>query len=508
MRQLQLLDKQDSILNEDQVLFIKGLSVPARLHLIRADRYDDKQIDTSGEKWVYYFSGYTESINFERLPSPLRNLVKYSFYLYCQVNSPTKLSTQFSSIYSYLSGVKKGEFNYKCLSKKLKSIENSTSFYCCINFLKTLCKLELPGFKETDLDSLLLVPRPKDDKWLVYQNVDLILDEPVKNMIVQGLWEVASKLDKSIRISTQELKYCSILGLCYTTGARPVQISKLSCSDLVRDTKGDNNKPARFSLKLPYAKQQKLRPERILISLPYELSKIILAYVRQSYLSGEDKLFELGAQSVQQIRYAINKQMLSFASEDFQEKVKNGDAIQPIYTSTDFRHNVGHSLAMQGVSASEIAHILGHSSLVAAKHYILSTPELAQIRSKVLGTNSAYQQMIAMMLTGAITTSKSWDKKKVAGFIGDKLHSHIGGCSYKDDCPFSQVRSCYSCLYFHPFNDGNHNDVLKSVESELGELIELSDSVGNSKNPVINIQSNTHNEVRSVLTRCRLYNGE
>lgn len=372
-------NRHDSILNDEQIMFIKSLKIPSVLHVSCADKYDDKQIDTSGDKWVYFISGCKESIDFNRLPYHMRHLVKYTFYLYSQMNSPTKLCSKFSAIYLFLNRPLEGEFNYKYLSKNLEKVSNTTTFYICFYFLKTLCKVGLPGFKESDLDKLYLMPKPKDDNWLIYQNADLIIDGAVKNIIIRGLWQIASKLDKSVEFSTQELKNCSILGLCYTTGARPVQLSRLSCNDLVQDTIGDKNRPSRYSLKLPYAKQQKLRPDKILISLPYEISRIICEYIKQSELAGESKLFDLGTQSPRQIRYAINKQMLNFASGEFKNKVKSGEAIQPTISPTDFRHNVGHSLAMQGVSASEIAHILGHSSLVAAKYYILSTPELAQI---------------------------------------------------------------------------------------------------------------------------------
>ncbi|MDA6365785.1 site-specific integrase, partial [Escherichia coli] len=91
-------------------------------------------------------------------------------------------------------------------------------------------------------------------------------------------------------------------------------------------------------------------------------------------------------------------------------------------TPTDLRHNVGHSLAMQGVSAEEIAHILGHSSLTVAKYYILATPALALIRAKALGINPVWQNMVAMMLTGELTSSTKWQDQRVVGIIGDELH--------------------------------------------------------------------------------------
>jgi hypothetical protein len=45
----------------------------------------------------------------------------------------------------------------------------------------------------------------------------------------------------------------------------------------------------------------------------------------------------------------------------------------PVYTASLFRHNVGHSMAMSGASAPEIAYILGQSSYVVADRYIAAT---------------------------------------------------------------------------------------------------------------------------------------
>ncbi len=201
---------------------------------------------------------------------------------------------------------------------------------------------------------------------------------------------------------------------------------------------------------------------------------------------------------------SINQVILSFSPPDYQAAVARGEAALPIITPTDLRHNVGHSLAMQGVSAEEIAHILGHTSLTVAKYYILATPALALIRAKALGTNPVWQNMVAMMLTGELTSSTKWQGQRVVGIIGDQLHDGIGGCSRDNgDCPFSEVRCCYGCLYYRPFTDGDHQAVLESVVKEVDELISISDSVGNARNPLISIHETTQFEIQSVIARCR-----
>ena len=174
-------------------------------------------------------------------------------------------------------------------------------------------------------------------------------------------------------------------------------------------------------------------------------------------------------------------------------------------TTAKFEKNFTcYTLAMAGSSAEEIAYILGHSSVVTARHYIFSTPELAQIRAQALGKNSLYKQMIAMLLTGRLVYKKDWLQKKVLGNIGSKIHYDIGGCSYEDKCLFQPVRNCYGCIYFHPFIDANHTNVLESIQCEINDLIRLSDGIGISRNPLIRVHESTKFEIESVIVRCKI----
>jgi integrase len=94
-------------------------------------------------------------------------------------------------------------------------------------------------------------------------------------------------------------------------------------------------------------------------------------------------LFDMGGSAPAFVSQSISQTILDFSPPDYQTAVARGEAVPPSITPTDLRHNVGHSLAMQGASAEEIAHILGHSSVIVAKHYILATPTLALIRAKI-----------------------------------------------------------------------------------------------------------------------------
>lgn len=290
---------------------------------------------------------------------------------------------------------------------------------------------------------------------------------------------MATALARGKCYAIRELKHAVVLGLSYVTGARPVQLAKLAVKDFRIDTCNTDTELIRYSILLPYVKQRRLTTERLLLAIPSEIGSLIKHYVDRVQLLPDDKLLEMGGSAPAFVSQAISQTVLNFSPSDYQTAVACGEAALPSITPTDLRHNVGHSLAMQGASAEEIAHILGHSSLVVAKHYILATPALALIRAKALGFNPVWQNMVAMMLTGKLVRSEEWQGRRVVGMVGDRLHYEIGGCARTDDeCPFCEVRCCYGCLYYRPFLDGDHQDVLDSISKEVDELIAVSDSVG------------------------------
>ena len=93
----------------------------------------------------------------------------------------------------------------------------------------------------------------------------------------------------------------------------------------------------------------------------------------------------------------------------------------------------------------------------------------------------------------------------MVGLVGDELHDKIGGCSGNSStCPFSEVRSCYGCLYYRPLRMVNIRLYL-NASKEVDELIAISDGVGNSRNPLILIHETTQFEIESVIARCRFH---
>ncbi|WP_151717174.1 site-specific integrase, partial [Acinetobacter sp. TUM15071] len=354
---------------------------------------------------------------------------------------------------------------------------------------------------------LEFIPRPKSfNSKLFYQQYEDPIDYPLISMIQRGFAEINDRIKNNEKnIEDETLLYSSILGLIYTTGLRPVQLAKLSASDIRVDTTHEHDQFHRYSILIPYAKQIRYAYDKIAVKFPEEIAEIILAYVKRFNLQPKDKLFNLGENSARFCSIAINNQLFQFSPKLYQNAVLSGELLQEKYSFSDFRHHVGYSLAMAGASAEEISYILGHSVLVTARHYIYSTPALAQIRANALGKNQLYKQMIAMLLTGRLIDKNKWQHKKVLGNIGGKIHYDIGGCSYEEKCLFQPVRNCYGCMYFHPFIDADHADVLKSIQNEINDLIRLSDGIGVSRNPLIRVHESTKFEIESVIARCEVF---
>ncbi|EMN2535344.1 site-specific integrase [Acinetobacter baumannii] len=503
-----------SVFNDRQMIALQDLDkkIPKVVKFLIADKFDDKFINSTNNIWKFYYSGQTEKLDFSIFSENETTLAKFFLIAFIQKNTPSFLSRKiysFNFLINYLKN-RNLHLNYENLKQLLIEIapqENHQNTYAHIKFLLRLLILEdFPNFDIEDDFELEFIPRPKSlNSNLFYQEYEDTIDYPLISMIQQGF----IKLNQSIKdnfqsIDNQELLYSSILGLVYVTGLRPVQLAKLSAEDIKIDTTRLIDQFHRYSVLIPYAKQSRYIHEKIAVKLPEEVAQIIIAYIKRYNLSSKDKLFNLGENSARFCSKAINIQLFNFAPKAYREAVHAGEMLKQKYSFSDFRHHVGYSLAMAGSSAEEIAYILGHSSVVTARHYIFSTPQLAQIRAQALGRNSLYKQMIAMLLTGRLVYKQEWKQKKVMGNIGHKIHYDIGGCSYNDKCLFQPVRNCYGCIYFHPFIDANHANVLASIQCEINDLIRLSDGIGVSRNPLIRVHESTKFEIESVIVRCKI----
>ncbi|MCR9694894.1 site-specific integrase [Vibrio parahaemolyticus] len=527
----------DTPFSSEQLTWINELELPKRVFLKGADRTDDNTL-TLDEDWRCYFSGGERYIGFESSPifselgSIKVRLIKFVAVCYLREHSPTNLPTMCYSLAHYFRECEhftKVTFlaHLEHLATRINESKSKTNkdFY---HILYALRALDRDGFfnstddSKQDLeDQLLFVPRPQSDTFGIYQNLDNVIPLEVCAMIQDGITRWASKLTPSLKskaeieahlsiikakVSLNSLRDCVILGLTYYTGGRPVQLAKLYANDIHLDTK--NEAGNRYSLLLPFAKKSKKNPHPILIALPDELGRLIKLYIRLAKISPEEPLFPKSKSTTKAASDAIQRMLFRFSPQETKDAVNEELLELPRYTSTLFRHNVGHSMAMSGASATDIAYILGHSNDTVASRYIAVTPDIADIREQALGRNPVFKNMMALMLTGNLVHSENWDGRRVAGSIGGILHTHIGGCGYEEPiCPFSQGRACHGCIYFHPFLDGLHKEVYDAFGREVDELIMLSVDTNLQKHPLGNDLIRRQRNVANVISRIENHQG-
>lgn len=527
-----LSELPSTLFTKEQLQFIENIQFPERLFLVNATEFDDQFVYLHSE-WRYRFSGENKAIlfakgkQFRNLSPVAIKLIKYLTVKYIEENSASSadrfavaIATSFSEIESITRATLIDKLQLIVTKTDSKPSDNSLFYYT----LYALRKLERNGFFEStdnsdDLEDLLLeVPRPRNENWGRYQNLDLVIPDEVSLMIENGvqLWasklsptletkeakaEHLDKLKKSLKINA--LRDCIILGIVYYTGARPVQIGKFSGSDYVIDTV--NKHGMRYSVLVPYAKKSKLTIDRVRVAIPEELGKLIMLYKFLDNIGDNDPMFPTQVSSKKMVDESLKNMLLRFSPKSIQEAVKNGEYELPAYTASLFRHNVGHSMAMSGASAAEIAYILGQSSYVVADRYIAATPEMADIREAALGRNPVFKNMIVLMLTGNLVHSSAWKGRRVAASIGGKLHYHIGGCNYEEDiCPFAQGRGCYGCLYFTPFTDGKHKEVHDSLNDEIRDVRDVADDAGVTNHPLLKELVRRKQHVIQIMARIEM----
>ncbi|PMH43816.1 hypothetical protein BCU68_13285 [Vibrio sp. 10N.286.49.B3] len=504
---------QYELFSASQKRAIDDLPIPKELTFLAAGEFDTKSIETDSDVWLYRYSGQTFALCTNRASCHYRNnIVKFILSQYVIGNLPTKLYNLSMDIHHLLDWLADHQlqFSKENLIALLDCGEwdefpsRNQQFYSVVFMLRTLSKYDFPSIGGEIEDDLVPIARPKNDSFLIYQEIDNVISNNTLHLISNGLWAMSKSINDGEVFETKNLMDASILGLEYVTGARPVQLDKLVVADFNVDTSVKKGEIGRYSIGMPYAKTGELSGdmERINIALPYEIANLISTYIKQKKLCFKDKLFPTWNQTSSAIKRALNRQILRFSPKEYQELVRQNKIAIVLFTSSEFRHNVGHSLAMQGASAAEIAFVLGHSSHVVAKHYILATPQLARVRYRALGVNAAWQNMISLMVTGDLLYAEDWDGIKVAGIVGSQLHTNCGGCGrISMKCPFAELRACYGCLYFRPFIDGEHEQVLLGVQKEITEAVALSNAVGDARNPAVEILTRIKENIMLVVKR-------
>lgn len=271
----------------------------------------------------------------------------------------------------------------------------------------------------------------------------------------------------------------AILQLCYELAPRPIQLYMLDVSDFNAITSPAGE--IYYSLNLPMAKKRsndkiEKRPRQISKQLGEKISQLLEAAIDKSPCS---PLFKLNPNSNGRI-----------SSRVFSDTISLQLQLLGIYSdksATLLRHHLAQSLADQGASAETIAEILGHNSTLPARAYITATPKIAEIKTRALGKNGTYLNIMKMLVTGEIIDRDNASKERfVQGMVGSQYIGGIGTCGLPENtaCPKNPVYACYTCHKFHPFRDGAHEVVKLQLQSQVQlfvDVAEKSRQLGNNR---------------------------
>ncbi|MBL4761457.1 MAG: site-specific integrase [Gammaproteobacteria bacterium] len=474
--------------------FASSLRHKRHISFHAASHGDTERIETNENVWTMVNGGTTYTLDFGRTDEQMHPILKWLMVKFLSSYSITRCNQAFCLV--VLKAWTINDLALPSLYEKMELSRNSKSGYQSNDYsiIKRLTEYLIShGAPGTEIDDLFELEQQVPDltqRNLGYYDMEVRLS-PIEEQFIRT--HAAHDVEFIARLSYKELRDFVVLKLCYEVGLRPIQLFRLSKSGF------QSVNDQYFSILCPWAKKGKANENQKgtdKLALSPELGRAIQTLlVRQNSHSLQLLQNENGSSWAR--RYGV---------QSINNTLARWGAEYPHKTPYDFRHNMAHRMVMAGSSASEIAYMLGHSSLVAAQHYIAASPSISALREKALGRNGTYGAMVAL-LTGELALPDDWRDKEVLGRIGDELATGIGGCD-ATDCEYKPVYNCYGCDDFHPFEDGNHNTVLDALRAEALKIIAISDSTRQSgMNPAMTQLEGIMEQVKAVISRCKVCRG-
>ncbi|EGR2254741.1 hypothetical protein [Vibrio parahaemolyticus] len=498
-----------SKLTHEQMEFIKEQAFPSVMEITQASEFDTPFVQTESDRWEYVRLG-RRHIEIYDLDNHSNKLLKIVSNIYTTSHLAPLGSVRFSTLKKLWRGFKSISFaHFKKQLEFLAKANKSMDYFVLKAITKTLIRIGFPGFDIDNEEELtyLVVPNVCDP-FLRYQDVENTMPSHLKSIIVNRLVEFATT-EGLQSLSDTELKNLSVLGLAYAIGPRPQQFSMLKGSSVKLIATNHKTSLKRYEVSVPLAKQIEVPIDEPKVALSQEVGLLIDEYKKRFGIIDSEPLYPYNGDVKntlsKYLHLALNNALFFIQTDETKRLIELNKAPRPFYTLYDFRHNIGHSMAMLGASAEEIAAVLGQTTTVAAQFYIMSTPDLSLLKHKSLGQNPIWKNMMGLLLTGYSVEEKEWTGKTVSGMLKGKLIHRIGGCNRRQNmCHLAKIRSCYGCFYFRPFKEFNkHEIVLEVITHELVELVKTSHDTGNRNNPLIDTATHTKNEVEMVINRLK-----
>ncbi|HDM8044638.1 TPA: hypothetical protein P0E04_002811 [Vibrio campbellii] len=495
-------------LTQEQIEFIQAQTLPCVLEITQASEFDTPYVQTKADVWEFVRLGklYKHYFNLDKHSNKLLKIL----YVKYTESHMAPLGAYFNVIKTFLRDADELSFPYvlKALESEAQT-NRSCPYYKIKSVAKFLIRMGFPGFDIDDEEGLLRVATPNvSDPFLRYQEIEDTMPTHLKNLIANRLVEFSTK-EGLVSLSNVELKNLCVLGLSFTIGPRPQQFTMLKGDSVKIKAVNHKTNLKRYQVVVPLAKQPTVPVDEPIVALSQEVGVLIDEYKRRFEITDEDALFPFDPIKMKalsrNIYWALNDALYFIQTDETKGKILRNEMHHPLYTAYDFRHNIGHSMAMLGASAEEIAAVLGQTTTAAAQYYILSTPELALLKHQALGHNPVWKEMVGLLLTGYLTDEDEWRGKTVSAMLKGRLIHRIGGCTrLQDKCHLALVRSCYGCFYFRPFKDQDKHQVVHEIIShELFVLIKESHYAGQRDNPLIDAATQTKHEIEMVIARLK-----
>lgn len=273
-------------------------------------------------------------------------------------------------------------------------------------------------------------------------------------------------------------------GLCLLSGAigpRPVQIASLLVGDL-KVAVGPAGKT--YVLSIPRAKQRGggYRTQFTERPLVEEIGMVIEAQTRlvreqarrcgmvdpeqaplfpAVHVSGT--FFDGGTMPARPTTASITMRIINVMEGLGVKSERTGKTIN--VNATRARRTAGTRAAQEGKSLEEIAAVLDHTSLTAARSYVEIRSELLQrLDKKVAMLLAPMAQRFAGALTARGDDSGHGIQRHVFGTVDEGAGpADVGGCGKQGFCGLGKPIACYTCRLFHPWLDGPHEAILDSL---------------------------------------------
>lgn len=454
------------------------------------------------DNWKFNVNGEIACIhwdNYKNISIELKELLKGFIYSQFRNLSPTTIKNSYIPFLRQLNNYNEFKFFPWNLVGILNffniiMVKYPNSYYCLKSFYKWGYNQKLEGFEKNILSEINDIKVPKKNQYSKIFLRQTYLEEKKSLKLVN--YFNSNKQYSLLKIN--DLQNLVLLQLCFELAPRPSQIYMLNHIDFKR-INGENHSYSSLLLSMSKKRllsEKEIRNRQISESLGNKIERLI--YLQKEFFPNNVALFidKRGKRSsATKLIIVISKQLKIHGDFDIDE------------STIQLRHNLAQSLADQGASAEIIANIMGHNSTVPARAYIAATPKIAEIKTRALGKNNNYTDIMKMFSTGKIINKSDIEKEKwVKGIAGMQYIVEIGGCTLDKICPKNPVYSCYTCDKFNPFKDGEHKKVLKGLQENIQKFIDIGTSSGDVKyNRTIGQLEDTIIAVKKIINYIKNY---